>query len=558
MLHKDYSKKTIAIFELIFISFIGVFAYLFTFQAGERGFFPFDQSIVFDGAYRIVSGQVPYKDFVIPVGPMAFLLQAAFFKLFGVSYYSYILGAAVVNVIAAILAVFIIRLLFPAQRLSSYAAGLLTAVWFYPPFGTPYIEQTGFFFILIALFLVLLALRTAGNRLLTAGCGIFVFLSVISKQNVGIFMFPLYPLLLIAAYAPDFKKSTYACLNFLAGFAISLLLFSLWLFLKSDIHNFYLYTANIPSVYGIGRLVRGRSGFTLIKELVINGTWLKSKTALAAIGINAILGSIVYLAYRKFSLVKDALKSCLLPGVIFIYLINYQHLFIRTSNNSNFNGLAFIGVIFSLGIGLLFTLFNFVLAKIKPAPVIQKTLKVGGIIVTCLLTIFLTSYGRDISLGRYVHAKFSRLNYPHYFTVNKLESLRWGQPMKIKKNEVRAADIVSLLEYLKSKRTNFFIFPDFTIFYGLTGVPSPQPVLWFHKGLTYPEKYDQKLDNWVVDDLRKNKVGIIVIEEASYLDTGPRLRDFKLLKAYLKENFKQVKQIGIFSIYTSQAGQGPD
>jgi len=41
-----------------------------------------DYSIVFEGSYRLLLGQVPFRDFGSPVGPVAFLLPALFFKLF--------------------------------------------------------------------------------------------------------------------------------------------------------------------------------------------------------------------------------------------------------------------------------------------------------------------------------------------------------------------------------------------------------------------------------------------------------------------------------------------
>ena len=53
--------------------------------------------------------------------------------------------------------------------------------------------------------------------------------------------------------------------------------------------------------------------------------------------------------------------------------------------------------------------------------------------------------------------------------------------------EIKEDDIVNLFEYLKAKNRNFFIFPDFTIFYALLDLTSPQPILWFHKGLTLPD-----------------------------------------------------------------------
>ena len=138
--------------------------FLFALKTGFRGFFPFDQSIVFDGSYRVLSGQVPYKDFVMPFGPATFWLQAIVFKLLGVNYFAYVFGAAAVNLLAVLASIAIVRLLLPGERMLSYLAGLVTAVWFYPPFGTPWVDQTAFFFSYCGIVALLASLREGDRR----------------------------------------------------------------------------------------------------------------------------------------------------------------------------------------------------------------------------------------------------------------------------------------------------------------------------------------------------------------------------------------------------------
>ena len=78
---------------------ISLYAFYLAFQSGRNGFFALDQSIIFDGAYRIISGQTPYRDFFMPIGPVVFWIQAVFFKLFGVNYTAYLLHSAFVNMV---------------------------------------------------------------------------------------------------------------------------------------------------------------------------------------------------------------------------------------------------------------------------------------------------------------------------------------------------------------------------------------------------------------------------------------------------------------------------
>ena len=115
-------RKIGRVLETAFLVLLVVFAFWMTFRAGERGLFGFDQSIVFDGGYRVLRGQVPYRDFIIPIGPVVFWIQALFFALFGVEYHTCILAAAFFNALAALLTVGIIKLLFPGRRVIPCAA----------------------------------------------------------------------------------------------------------------------------------------------------------------------------------------------------------------------------------------------------------------------------------------------------------------------------------------------------------------------------------------------------------------------------------------------------
>lgn len=167
-----------------------------------------------------------------------------------------------------------------------------------------------------------------------------------------------------------------------------------------------------------------------------------------------------------------------------------------------------------------------------------------------LLFIFIGYNGIVISLKREVHDAFNRdTKFSEYLSVSKLKYLRWGCSTLIEGVDITAQSVNELVMYLESIKNNFFIFPDFSIFYGLLNVKSPQPLLWFHKGLTYPHRYDSKLDEWIVNSLKKNNVGIIIIEEKSFFGTELRLKDFPLLREYIEDNFQETKKIGIFKIF---------
>ena len=117
---------------------LAVFAFAFNWATGHRGIFLFDQSIIFDGGWRVLQGQTPYKDFLIPFGPVTFYVQALFFWLFGVNWSATVLPACVFNSLATLSVIRIVRLLGGGSRLLALCAGLATAICFQAPLSIRY------------------------------------------------------------------------------------------------------------------------------------------------------------------------------------------------------------------------------------------------------------------------------------------------------------------------------------------------------------------------------------------------------------------------------------
>jgi hypothetical protein len=125
-------------------------------STGRIGFMPLDQSIVFDGAWRLLSGQVPFRDFTTPDSLTPIVLQVLFFKVLGVNWFAYCLHAAAFNGLFCCLVFGLLRAL-GSSRTTALLYGGLSGVVFYPPFGTPYREQHAFFFVLMVLLMTVLA-----------------------------------------------------------------------------------------------------------------------------------------------------------------------------------------------------------------------------------------------------------------------------------------------------------------------------------------------------------------------------------------------------------------
>jgi hypothetical protein len=95
-------KQIFAVNNAYFLVICFALVSLFFFQ---RHFLLFrDYSILWEGAYRLSLGQMPFRDFGTPVGPVSFLIPALFFKLFSASWFVMQLSQMFENVILLILA----------------------------------------------------------------------------------------------------------------------------------------------------------------------------------------------------------------------------------------------------------------------------------------------------------------------------------------------------------------------------------------------------------------------------------------------------------------------
>jgi len=136
--------------------------------------------IVFEGAFRILKGQMPFRDFAAPVGPLSFYLLAGLFKAAGVSWLSFILFGALINAAAACAAYLAARRAFDDRRLA-LAVAATTALWHQAFIIWPWYGQASIAFT----FAALAALQ--GRRSFKAGAaaGVLLALGVFTKQTTG-------------------------------------------------------------------------------------------------------------------------------------------------------------------------------------------------------------------------------------------------------------------------------------------------------------------------------------------------------------------------------------
>lgn len=160
--------------------------------------FPYRVNIFlsWEGAYRLYQGQLPYRDFGLPMGIGFWLMPALFFKLFGPSMLSLIKAQVLLNILAGLsFRALLKRLNVPfGVRVASVLVFCLSYIlinfW-------PWYNNTDILYGIIGINLLLGGLAPlppdpdAGGRsfLYLLGAAFFIFLSFFTKQDGGFLMF---------------------------------------------------------------------------------------------------------------------------------------------------------------------------------------------------------------------------------------------------------------------------------------------------------------------------------------------------------------------------------
>jgi hypothetical protein len=99
---------------------------------------------------------------------------------------------------------------------------------------------------------------------------------------------------------------------------------------------------------------------------------------------------------------------------------------------------------------------------------------------------------------------------------------------------------------------------DSSILYGILGVRSPQPLLYFLPSHSFLEKEIPRLDEMVSASLERSGIGVVVREKVTYLpevhDAYPR---FPRTWAWFTSNFDHVSDFGNYEIWERQSYRSP-
>jgi hypothetical protein len=164
----------IYVFLLILISFCTnqYYAYL--------GVLPVDSFSTFNTGYDILNGSVPFKDYWVLKGIVLDIIQAAFFKIFGVSWFSYSIHASTFNSIFALATFFTLKK-FHLDTKYSFFYATLASILMYPTYGIPFTDHSTAIFCMLSIYSLCIAIKFQKN-IYWFLIPILMFLAFFTKQ----------------------------------------------------------------------------------------------------------------------------------------------------------------------------------------------------------------------------------------------------------------------------------------------------------------------------------------------------------------------------------------
>ncbi len=207
----------------IFYFLIIIIATLFTFNYGYRGVFPLDSFLIFDAGYKVLNGIHPFKDYWSISGPLLDYLQSFFFYIFQTNWFSYVLHAAFINSLLAVLVYFFYRSL-GLEKVKSFLYSSCVSILAYPSIGTPFMDHHAIIFSVI--FIIFFTLGLFSNKkLFWFLSALFLSFSFLSKQIPAAY-FGIITVPIIFFYWAKSKKIERKNINyFFVGIFTSLLIF---------------------------------------------------------------------------------------------------------------------------------------------------------------------------------------------------------------------------------------------------------------------------------------------------------------------------------------------
>jgi len=517
-------NKKFEISKLFFL-FLLIFSFFINQYYGYQGLTPLDDFLNFNCGYRILSGDLPFKDYYSVTGPALCTIQNFFYQIFGVNWFSFVTHASIFNVILCGIFYFFLKNLKTPTYLIIFLCVSISILG-YPNNGVPGVDHHAWILSLSSLLFFYLGLIKK-NKIIFFLSPVFLFVSFLIKQvPSGYFLI----LILFIYFNYSIKDYKFFSLKLLINTSLGLILSLIFLLKINDIdlNKFIEQYLNLSLNLGSNRFgiidlnffQEKLSGiyflFFLILPLTINYYYFYKKVNFDYITDNKIISIDFYISFfliiisyiYELHTNNSAMSFIALPVVVF-HIYQIQN---RIKNTDFLNYIYILLIVYSW-----FRLFQnnyyFALFELIILIIISNFTKfhIKQIFNTQYLLILYLIFSTIYYFHTSIHSrKYKDINIENInFVFNgsqidkKFKNLYWSTSYKIdKKTEIE--DIQYKIDLLKKLKGRFLIITDYQFYNIILDIKDYSPVKYWHTGVSYPEKKSRHRSNF--ENFFKNKV----------------------------------------------------
>ena len=137
---------------------LGIFSFSVNYHYGFIGIMPMDNTVLYNGGYRVLKGYVPFTDYWLVTGPLLDYLNAFFFKILGVTWKTFIIHSSFFNLLISIVSYYLFIKIGQSKKFSIFYSALIS-ILFYPVVGTPFVDHHSTFFLIMVFYAFILGVK---------------------------------------------------------------------------------------------------------------------------------------------------------------------------------------------------------------------------------------------------------------------------------------------------------------------------------------------------------------------------------------------------------------
>lgn len=467
----------------ILIFFLAIIAFFINYYYGFIGIMPMDNTVLFNGGYRVLKGYTPFTDYWLVTGPLLDYLNASFFKILGISWSTFIIHSSIINSILAVSSFYFFLKIGLSSKFS-FIYAFLISVLFYPVVGTPFVDHHSTFFMVLSFYCLIISIKTNNTNYFFIIPSLLC-LSFLSKQTPAAYGIILISVLILIISFFDKNKGVEVFKKSLIGSLLAILFIFIFFFLtKININDFFQQYISFGASIGKTRL--NEYNFNLLNEII--------KYKFISFFLFILLIILIRLKVKSLLKYKDLL-IILVSVSLSIILIFHQLI----SLNQNF---IFFLIPFLCGITHVY---------------FEKVLNFKYLLVAIISICF-------ISVGKY-HLRFNEeRKFNELENINlskaidakildkKLEGLKWITYLNPSDPKREIDNLKEAINIFKEDKTDKMLITEYQVIPAIIDIYDNSPNQWHHPSVSFPLKgnyYYNVYQNYFISKIKKKKIKTI-------------------------------------------------